>query len=110
MRCDQVAEVLASLSADGRPELVDQLVEAHLRRCGRCRARAGAQHRLLAELAALRHELVEVPAGAIDEVLAAVTARSWFRGWRAAAALGGLAAATAGAASALVVRRVRLAS
>jgi predicted anti-sigma-YlaC factor YlaD len=110
MRCDEVAEVFGSLSADGSPELIDQLVEAHLRRCDRCRVGFRAPHWLLAELAALRHELVEVPAGAVDEVLAAVTARSWFRGWRAAAALGGLAAATAGAASALVVRRVRLAS
>ncbi len=110
MRCDQVAEVLASPVGDGRPELVEQLVDAHLRRCGRCRTEAQAHRRLLAELAALRDELVPVPAGAVEQVLAAVSARSWFRGWRAAAALGGLAAATAGAASALVVRRVRLAS
>lgn len=106
-RCDRLARQVV----EGGPEALDgadldELSRAHLRRCDGCRQVARQVRALHAGLASLREDLLAVPPDAAVEAVEAVqraetAERSFGRrlGWVA----GGLAAAaTAGAAGALV--------
>jgi hypothetical protein len=112
----RVRDALAAGDPDGR--LADDLDEAHLRRCARCAERRREFVLIRAELASLRTELDVPPADAIEALhgllgVAHGRAEVRRRGWRVVAVGGIAAAATAGAAGAVVVqslhRRARLA-
>ncbi len=112
MRCDQVSLLLAA-NADGSAALQPEPAQ-HVERCLRCQAEAVQYRRLLRDLGAMRHQLVAPDARLLDEILdgtrplAEIT--RLHRKARRKAVIGGFAAAaTAGAAGAIVIAS-RLAS
>lgn len=101
MRCDELADLLAGL--DGAP--LDRRAADHVARCLRCQADAAQYRRIrrgLAQLAATTFDPGPLVLGAIFARLDADPLRT---GWttRRLAYLGGIAAATAGAAGALML-------
>lgn len=119
MRCDDVAETLAA-AGDGLA-LLDGADRVHVERCLRCQAEVVQYRKLLRALRALRTEVLDPAPGMLTDILVYLEAagerhalRSLLRG-RRVAYLGGIAAAaTAGAAGAIVLasrsrRRLRVA-
>jgi hypothetical protein len=119
MRCDQLADVLPGV-ADGAlvPGFTARL---HVDRCLRCQAELVQYRRLLRALRSLRTDVLEPAPGLLPSILASIEAagerhalRSMLTGRRLAYAGGIAAAATAGAAGALLLatrtRRTDLAS
>ncbi len=119
MRCDDVAETLAA-AGDGLA-LLDGADRAHVGRCLRCQAEVVQYRKLLRALRALRTEVLDPAPGMLTDILAYLeeagerhALRSLLKG-RHFAYLGGIAAAaTAGAAGAIVLagrsrRRLRVA-
>ncbi len=118
-RCDDVAETLAA-AGDGLV-LLDRADRVHVERCLRCQAEVVQYRKLLRALRALRTEVLDPSPGMLTDILAYLeeagerhALRSLLRG-RRVAYLGGIAAAaTAGAAGAIVLtarsrRRLRIA-
>jgi hypothetical protein len=121
VRCDEVADRLAD-AADGSV-MLDRAARRHVDRCLRCQAEVVQYRKLLRALHNLRTEVLEPAPGLVSDILAHLEAagerravRSMLTGRRAAYVGGIAAAATAGAAGAILfasrVRKskVRLAS
>lgn len=119
MRCDELIEVLPGV-ADGSV-VADRAARRHVERCLRCQAEMVQYRKLLRALHSLRTEVLEPAPGVLPGILATIEAagerhalRSMFTGRRLAYAGGIAAAATAGAAGALLYaargRKTRLAS
>jgi hypothetical protein len=107
MQCDDVAEALAA-AADGTP-VEDRATRRHVERCLRCQADMAQYRKLLRALHNLRTEVLEPAPGLLPEILASLEAagerhavRSLLTGRRLAYAGGIAAAATAGAAGAIL--------
>lgn len=115
MRCDAVADALAGV-ADGSASLDDR-GRRHVEACLRCQADLVHHRRILRAMRSLRTEYLEPAPGLLPEVLASLeqagerhAIRLMLSG-RRVAYLGGIAAATAAGAGALVVAtRARRAS
>ena len=108
MRCDDLVEVLPQF-ADGSA-LADRASRRHVDRCLRCQAELVQYRRLLKALHSLRTEVLEPAPGVLPGILASLEAagerhalRSMLTGRRLAYAGGIAAAATAGAAGALLL-------
>ena len=106
MRCDQVSILLAA-SADESAVLQPEPAR-HVASCLRCQAEAVQYRRLLRDLGAMRHQLVAPDARMLDEILAGARplaeVTKLHRKARRKAVIGGFAAAaTAGAAGAIVI-------
>jgi hypothetical protein len=104
-----VVEVLPA-AAEGI-EALDVPARRHVERCLRCQADAVQYRRVLRAMRTLRTEVLEPAPGLLPEILASLAEagerqalRSLVRG-RRAAYLGGLAAATAAGAGAVVLTR-----
>lgn len=111
LTCDELAELLPAAAEAGS---LGVAARAHLRGCGRCRAEAATYERLRHRLAGLRADRVDPGPDLLDAVLEAVRRRRRRRSQMAyLGAAGGLAAASAGVAGALMslarARRHRLA-
>lgn len=112
MRCEQVSLLLAE-AADGSVTLAPEPA-SHVASCIRCQAESASYRRMLRELSALRYELVQPDVRLLDDLLASVRplaeVHELHRRSRRKAVIGGFAAAaTAGAAGAIVLA-TRLAS
>lgn len=116
MRCDELRDVLAE-AAEGAA-VRDRRARRHVETCIRCQAELAQYRRLLRALRTMRADVVEPDPGLLPGVLAVLQAagerqavRSVLSG-RRVAYVGGIAAATAGAAGAIVLvslsRRGRL--
>ncbi len=106
MRCEHVSLLLAA-SADELTGLQPEPAE-HVASCLRCQAEAVQYRRLLRDLRAMRHQLVAPDARVLDEILAGTRPLAevtpLHRKARRKAVIGGFAAAaTAGAAGAIVI-------
>ena len=117
--CDQVADALPAI-VDGL-EVADLDVQRHVAACLRCQAELVQYRKVLRALHQLRTEVLEPAPGLVPDILAAIGAAGERRAihhllnGRRVAYVGGIAAATAGAAGAILAtrarhRRVRLAS
>jgi hypothetical protein len=109
VQCDQLADQLAAVA--GGDTLDDPEARHHVERCLRCQADLVQYRKLLRALHNLRTEVLEPAPGLLPEILASLAEagerqalRSLVRG-RRAAYLGGLAAATAAGAGAVVLTR-----
>jgi hypothetical protein len=71
--CRQAAASLPHLAA-GPEGLPDERAAQHAEGCVRCQAEVAAYRRILRQLRALRHDVVEPPPGALAAVLAALEA------------------------------------
>ncbi len=107
MLCEQLGDALAG-AVDGS-HAFDAAARAHIDQCLRCQAEMAQYRKLLRVLRSLRSELAEPGPGLLSDVLDAVEAagerhaiRLILQG-RRAAYLGGIAAATAGAAATAAV-------
>jgi hypothetical protein len=107
MQCEDVAEVLAE-AADGTP-VHDRATRRHVERCLQCQAELVQYRKLLRALHNLRTEVLEPAPGLLSDILATLEAagerravRSILSGRRLAYAGGIAAAATAGAAGAIL--------
>jgi hypothetical protein len=107
MRCEDVTDVLAE-AADGTP-VQDRATRRHVERCLRCQADLVQYRKLLRALHNLRTEVLEPAPGLLSDILANLEAagerravRSMLTGRRWAYAGGIAAAATAGAAGAIL--------
>jgi hypothetical protein len=120
VQCDDVADLLAGVD-DGSPTLLDRGARRHVETCLRCQADLVQYRKLLRALHHLRTEVLEPAPGLLPEILATLEAagerhalRSMLTGRRLAYAGGIAAAATAGAAGALLLatrgKRLRTAS
>ncbi len=116
MRCDDVAELLSE-AADGG--VLDRGARRHVETCLRCQAEVVQYRKLLRALHNLRTEVLEPAPGLLSDILAGLeeagerhAVRSLLRGRRIAYVGGIAAAATAGAAGAILYasksRRSRL--
>ena len=106
MRCDQISLLLAA-NADESEALQPEPAQ-HVAQCLRCQAEAVQYRRLLRDLGSMRHQLVAPDARLLDEILAGVRPLAevtrLHRKARRKAVIGGFAAAaTAGAAGAIVI-------
>jgi hypothetical protein len=117
VQCEAVAELLAE-AADGSV-LLDRTARRHIDTCLRCQAEMVQYRKLLRALRNLRTEVLEPAPGLLADILAALeeagerhAVRSLLRG-RRIAYVGGIAAATAAGAGAILLasrsRRTRLA-
>ena len=107
MQCDDVADLLAD-AADGS-HLLDRAARRHVDRCLRCQAELVQYRKLLRALHNLRTEVLEPAPGLLSDILAHLeeagerhAVRSMLRGRRVAYVGGIAAAATAGAAGAIL--------
>lgn len=75
MRCEEVRSLLPEI-VEGVPERAAE-VEAHLGSCASCSAELGRYRATVLQLSALREEVVEPPAGALDRALARVPSWRW---------------------------------
>src|SRR3954453_6512123 len=120
MRCEDVADLLSD-AADGSATL-DRATRRHVDRCLRCQAELVQYRKLLRALHNLRTEVLEPAPGLLADILATIeeagerhAVRSMLTGRRMAYVGGIAAAATAGAAGAIIIAtrgrkgRVRLA-
>jgi hypothetical protein len=120
MQCDDVMELLGDV-ADGSV-LLDHSARRHVDRCLRCQAELVQYRKLLRALHTLRTEVLEPAPGLLSDILATIeeagerhAVRSMLTGRRLAYVSGIAAAATAGAAGAIIFAtrtrksRVRLA-
>ncbi len=120
MLCDDIGEVLAA-TADGSVSL-DDAARRHVEQCLRCQAELVQYRKLLRALHTLRTEVLEPAPGLLTDILAGLehagerhAVRSMLTGRRIAYVGGIAAAATAGAAGAILLAaktrkgRVRLA-
>jgi len=110
VRCDDLAELLAA--SDGQVEMADRRARRHVETCLRCQAELAQYRRLARALRLLRTEVLALPPGLVDDVLATIEEAGDRRALRAllsgrrAAYVGGLAVtAAAGAGAALVLAR-----
>ncbi len=107
MRCEAVADDLAGV-ADGTAVL-DPRAREHVEQCLRCRADLVHHRRILRVMRSMRTELLEPAPGLLPEVLAALEeagerhAIRLLLSGRRVAYLGGIAAATAAGAGAIVL-------
>jgi hypothetical protein len=108
VRCESLAEVLAE-AADGTVRL-DRAARRHVDGCLRCQAELVQYRRLLRALHNLRTEVLEPAPGLVSDILAGLgqagerhAVRSLLSGRRLAYAGGLAAAATAGAAGAILL-------
>ncbi len=106
MRCESVSLQLAEI-ADGLNRLPPD-AERHVESCLRCQAELVQYRRLLRALTALRGQYLTPDDGLLEDILSALrppaTVHRLHRRSRKAAYLGGIAAAaTAGAAGAIVI-------
>lgn len=116
--CDDVADALPAI-VDGA-QVADLEVQRHIGACLRCQAELVQYRKVLRVLHELRTEVLEPSPGLVPDLLAALEAAGERRAihhllnGRRVAYVGGIAAATAGAAGAILAsrarRRVRLAS
>lgn len=116
--CDDVADALPAI-VDGA-QVADLEVQRHIGACLRCQAELVQYRKVLRMLHELRTEVLEPSPGLVPDLLAALEAAGERRAihhllnGRRVAYVGGIAAATAGAAGAIFAsrarRRVRLAS
>lgn len=119
--CESVAEILPGI-VDGR-QVAGDPVQRHVEACLRCQAEVAQYRKLLRALHQLRTEVLEPAPGALAELFAFLNAEGEQRAvrhllsGRRVAYVGGIAAATAGAAGAAIIvasrarhRRVGLAS
>ena len=107
LRCDELADLLAEVG-DGSA-IADPASRAHVESCLRCQADLVQYRKLLRALHHLRTEVLEPAPGLVSDILAHVEAagerhavRSMLTGRRLAYAGGIAAAATAGAAGAIL--------
>lgn len=107
MRCEAVADDLAGV-ADGTAVL-DPRAREHVEQCLRCQADLVHHRRILRVMRSMRTELLEPAPGLLPEVLAALEeagerhAIRLLLSGRRVAYLGGIAAATAAGAGAIVL-------
>jgi len=108
VRCDEVTELLSDV-ADGSLVL-ERSARRHIDRCLRCQAELVQYRKLLRALHALRTEVLEPAPGLLADILATLeeagerrAVRSMLTGRRAAYVGGIAAAATAGAAGAILI-------
>jgi len=119
--CESVAAVLPGI-VDGH-DVADAPTHAHVEACLRCQAELAQYRRLLRALHQLRTQVLAPAPGALAELFTALNAEGEQRAMRfllsgrKVAYVGGIAAATAGAAGAAILvatrarhRRLRLAS
>src|SRR5436309_9935554 len=120
MRCEEVADLLSD-AADGSV-MLDRTARRHVDRCLRCQAELVQYRKLLRALHNLRTEVLEPAPGLVSDILATIeeagerhAVRSMLHGRRIAYVGGIAAAATAGAAGAIIIAtrgrkgRIRLA-
>ncbi|MFN0030133.1 MAG: hypothetical protein ACKV2O_23520 [Acidimicrobiales bacterium] len=120
MQCEELAEVLSAV-ADGS-ERLSEGQRWHVEHCLRCQAEVVQYRKLLRALRAIRTEVLEPAPGLLNDILVAIAqsgernaVRHLLSG-RKVVYVGGIAAATAGAAGAVVLAtmsrrsRLRLAS
>jgi hypothetical protein len=108
VRCDEVTDLLSDV-ADGTTVL-ERSARRHVDRCLRCQAELVQYRKLLRALHSLRTEVLEPAPGLLADILATLeeagernAVRSMLRGRRIAYAGGIAAAATAGAAGAILI-------
>jgi len=108
VQCEEVTELLADV-ADGSLVL-DRSARRHVDRCLRCQAELVQNRRLLRALHSLRTEVLEPAPGLLADILATLeeagerhAVRMMLTGRRMAYAGGIAAAATAGAAGAILI-------
>jgi len=108
VQCEQVADLLADV-ADGSVNL-DRASRRHVDRCLRCQAELVQYRKLLRALHTLRTEVLEPAPGLLADILASIeeagerrAVRSMLTGRRIAYVGGIAAAATAGAAGAILI-------
>lgn len=111
MQCDDLGDALAG-AIDGSRSF-DEAARAHIDGCLRCQAEMVQYRKLLRALQSLRTEILDPGPGLLSDVLDAVESagerhviRMALQG-RRVAYLGGIAAATAGAAATAAVLRSR---
>jgi hypothetical protein len=112
-RCDRLADRLVGVA--GAEVELDPGARRHVERCLRCQARAARQRRLHRALHAVQDDVVLPAPGLLSQVAASIDgadrlappARQATRRALRAAALGGIAAATAAGAAAVLVSRSR---
>lgn len=107
IRCEDVADLLAEVAGNGA--IADRSARRHVESCLRCQADLVQYRKLLRALHNLRTEVLEPTPGLLTDILANLEAagerhavRSMLTGKRLAYAGGIAAAATAGAAGAIL--------
>jgi len=75
MKCEEVRPLLSDM-AEGVSERAVE-IEEHLGSCAACSAELGRYRATMLQLSALREDLAEPPAGAVERALAQVPAWRW---------------------------------